>query len=176
VQRTQNFQVFAPNVATPTILVQNDLSERSSAGAEASLRWHPVDYWNLVANYSRIHIDHSGNFFSLSGDHSSPASQVGVFSYLDLPGNFELDLMYYYHGPFGTNDNPSVSSEFNGYHRADVRVGWRPTERLELSIVGQNLLDHRHAEGSDFFASTGVTGQPRSEVESSVYARIAIGF
>jgi iron complex outermembrane recepter protein len=177
VQRTQNFQVFVPNATVPTILNQNDISERSSAGAEAQVRWRPVDYWNLVLNYTRIHIDHSGNFFSLSGDHSSPESQVGVFSYLDLPGNFELDLMYYYHGPFGTNDNTSVSTEFNGYHKADVRLGWHPTERLELSIVGQNLLDHRHREGLDFFeGSQALTGQPPSEVERALYFRAGFTF
>jgi len=177
VRRTQNFQVFVPNATTPSILNQTDISERSSAGAEVSVRWRPVDYWNLVLNYSRIHINHSGRFFSLSGDHSSPANQVGLFSYFDLPGNFELDLFWYYHGPFGTNDNPSVSTEFNGYHRADLRVGWRPTERLEISLVGQNLLDHRHREGLDFFeGSQALTGQPPSEVERAGYIRVGVTF
>ncbi|HEY8932046.1 MAG TPA: TonB-dependent receptor, partial [Rariglobus sp.] len=32
------------------------------------------------------------------------------------------------------------------YVTADIRFAYRLTERLELSLVGQNLLDNRHPE------------------------------
>jgi iron complex outermembrane receptor protein len=32
------------------------------------------------------------------------------------------------------------------YHEADVRIAWSPTDKLELSIDGQNLLHGRHLE------------------------------
>jgi iron complex outermembrane receptor protein len=32
------------------------------------------------------------------------------------------------------------------YVALDVHLGWRPSENLELAVVGQNLLDNRHLE------------------------------
>ena len=34
----------------------------------------------------------------------------------------------------------------SSYTRLDLRLGWQATEHLELSLVGQNLTDARHAE------------------------------
>jgi iron complex outermembrane receptor protein len=36
-----------------------------------------------------------------------------------------------------------------GYTRVDTRLGWRPLEFVEFSLVGQNLLAPRHAEFGD---------------------------
>jgi iron complex outermembrane receptor protein len=32
------------------------------------------------------------------------------------------------------------------YSRLDVRLGWQVSEKILLSVVGQNLLDDSHAE------------------------------
>ena len=32
------------------------------------------------------------------------------------------------------------------YWTLDMRLGWKASRELELSLVGQNLLDHRHTE------------------------------
>jgi iron complex outermembrane receptor protein len=32
------------------------------------------------------------------------------------------------------------------YHTADLRVGWRPSAQLEISVAGQNLLQPHHLE------------------------------
>jgi iron complex outermembrane recepter protein len=176
-QRTQNFQVYVPRPSNPLLLELRDSAERRSVGAEATVRWHPVSYWNLVANWTHIHIDHSRRVFSLAGRNSAPAHQLGFFSYLDLPGNFELDLFYYFHGRFRNNDNTSIGREVHDYSRYDARLAWRPTPRLELSVVGQNLGDRRHREGPDFFeGATPLTGQPPSAVERSCYAQIRFSF
>jgi iron complex outermembrane receptor protein len=44
-----------------------------------------------------------------------------------------------------------------------VRLGWKPSKQVELSLIGQNLLDKRHPE----------FGQPntRSELERGVLAK-----
>jgi iron complex outermembrane receptor protein len=49
-----------------------------------------------------------------------------------------------------------------------VRLGWRPSSRLDLSVVGQNLLHDRHEE----FAA----GTPRELFERGVYIRSAWRF
>ena len=40
------------------------------------------------------------------------------------------------------------------YTAVDVRLGWRPNDRLELSLSGQNVLDSGHFEfGNELTAS-----------------------
>jgi iron complex outermembrane receptor protein len=54
------------------------------------------------------------------------------------------------------------------YGEMTVRLGWRPSSRLDLSVVGQNLLHDRHEE----FAA----GTPRELFERGVYIRSAWRF
>jgi iron complex outermembrane recepter protein len=54
----------------------------------------------------------------------------------------------------------------------NVRLGWRPSENWEISIMGQNLLDNWHPE---FSAGFGVSGQT-PEVERSVYGKLVWRF
>jgi hypothetical protein len=48
----------------------------------------------------------------------------------------------------------------------DMRLAWRPRERLELAVVGQNLLQPHHYEYSPAAASF---GQEVTEVPRGVY-------
>ena len=51
----------------------------------------------------------------------------------------------------------------------DLRLGWFPTENLEMAVVGRNLLDDQHPE---FVPQTG----PQREVENSVYGKVTLRF
>jgi iron complex outermembrane receptor protein len=48
----------------------------------------------------------------------------------------------------------------------DVKLGWKPRPDLELSLVGQNLLDRHHEEFLPDFIAT----QP-TEVERSFHIK-----
>jgi len=55
------------------------------------------------------------------------------------------------------------------YTRVDLRLGWRPTDRLEFSLMGQNLFDPRHQEaGPAFFRAP-------TEVPRSVFLNATFG-
>jgi iron complex outermembrane receptor protein len=54
------------------------------------------------------------------------------------------------------------------YAELTARFGWRPSDRFELAIVGQNLLHARHEE----FAA----GTPRESFERGVFVRWAWRF
>jgi iron complex outermembrane receptor protein len=54
------------------------------------------------------------------------------------------------------------------YWELDSRVAWHPTARLELSIVGQNLLHDHHPE-------YGYPSPARVEIERSVFGKIVWG-
>ena len=60
-------------------------------------------------------------------------------SYLNLPRNLELDGFFRAVGKLRASNLP-------GYQELDMRIGWQATDRLELSIMGRELLHARHAE------------------------------
>jgi iron complex outermembrane receptor protein len=68
-----------------------------------------------------------------------PAHMFSVRSYLNLPGDFELDGFFRAVGKLRASNLP-------GYEELDARFGWHVSDRLELAIVGRDLLHSRHAE------------------------------
>ncbi len=70
---------------------------------------------------------------------NDPKRQFMLRSSLGLPDSTELDVGVRY---VSALPNPSVPA----YAAVDIRVGWRLRRELELSVVGQNLFDSRHAE------------------------------
>jgi iron complex outermembrane receptor protein len=60
-------------------------------------------------------------------------------SSLDLPGRLELDTTVRHVAEL---PDPHVPA----YTAVDVRLGWRPNDRFELSLTGQNLFDEQHVE------------------------------
>jgi hypothetical protein len=89
----------------------------------------------------------------------TPEHQIFLLSRLNLPWNFEFDSSLYWVSPLKSQTVPS-------YVRLDLRLGWQATEHLELSLVGQNLTDGRHAEFENGLFSL------RSQVPRSVYAMV----
>jgi iron complex outermembrane receptor protein len=56
------------------------------------------------------------------------------------------------------------------YTTADVRLAWRATERVELSLVGQNLFERQHQEQGPYpFVAS-------SDVMRGVYGKLAWRF
>jgi iron complex outermembrane receptor protein len=62
--------------------------------------------------------------------------------------------------------NPSLLTP--GYSELDLRLGWEPIPRLQISVVGQNLLHARHEE----FGSAAVA----QSIERGVFAKAVWGF
>ena len=77
---------------------------------------------------------------AISGD--VPNHKYEIRSFLNLPNNFEWDSALYH---VDALPNQGVT----GYSQVDTRVGWKATESMRCSIVGQNLLGPRHAEFGD---------------------------
>ena len=90
----------------------------------------------------------------------SPRNQAFLMSSLDLGRGVEFDVMGRY-----VDILPNVNA--NAYISLDSRLGWRPNEEWEFSVVGQNLLERHHVE----FAPTLVLTTP-TEVPRGVYAQV----
>jgi iron complex outermembrane recepter protein len=141
----------APFVESPGLLifpfvVDNNL-KANVYGVELVLDWRWQEWWRLRATYSYQRIDTStrtGSGDNVTGpvtEGSSPHNQFSLLSFIDLPANLKLD------GVFRYVDNIPVQN-VPRYFNLDLRLGWSPMRHLELSLVGQNLLQGHHAEWS----------------------------
>ena len=84
---------------------------------------------------------------------SSPRHMARAQSSWTLPGHVDLDVGFRWVDRLPSQKVPA-------YSELDARVGWLVVPRLELAIVGQNLLHEHHAEFG---------GSERAEIERSVY-------
>jgi iron complex outermembrane receptor protein len=139
-----------------------------SSGAELALQWQPYQWWTLKGGYAYIHFTGAGVDDSLA-IRATPAHQGTLRSMFSLRPDLDLDLWARY---VAKNRYPffNGTGEIPAYLTMDLRLAWRPVVGLELSLVGQNLLDDRHLESvSDLSAA-------RHEVQRTVYGKAAWAF
>src|SRR5712692_2005692 len=133
-------------------------------GLEIAPDWTPTPWWRLRGSYSFLHIDLARKAGSLdsstsaSTEGSSPQHQLVIQSSLDLSKKLELDQTFRYVSAL-------PSQGVRAYATGDVRFSWRFASDFELSLVGRNLLQPRHAE------SAGDPG-PLVGIKRSIYGKI----
>ncbi len=162
--------VVGPLPAGP-FLFQNDTNIKIR-GAEFEVTVLPTDWLRVTTGYSIIDFDENGAFSPLAQPQrrTHPQHQFVLRTFFELPADFELDAaLFYVDGLPGTT--PTLrSNNVTQYVRLDLRLGWKPVEHLELSLVGQNLTDARHAEFND------VQFNQSTQVPRSGYAKVIIDF
>jgi len=117
----------------------------NTAGFEIAPDWTLTRWWRLRGSYSYLHMNlrrtaasqDASTVNSTRG--SSPHHQVLVQSSLDLHKKFALDQSLRYVSAL-------PAQGVAAYSTADVGFTWRARPGLNLSIVGQNLLQPHHAE------------------------------
>lgn len=160
-----------PGVPPPHIafVVGNRMSGETY-GVEIAPAWQMTDWWRWRVSYTflemHLHTDgSSGDTTTEQGiEGSNPHHQLTLSSSIDFPHDVTLDWAVRY-----VDQLPARM--IDSYVVMDVRLAWRPIKNLELSIVGQNLLDDRHPESAPSFIAT----QP-TEVQHSVYGKITWRF
>jgi iron complex outermembrane receptor protein len=138
-------------------------------GIEPFAEWQVLPRWRLLGSYSYLQMDISKNKNSLDPtpdipNGQSPRHQFYVRSSIDLPKHFEQDLSLRYVDKLPSLNIPS-------YYSLDFHLGWRPGSHLELSLVGQDLLNSRHLEFIPEFINTTPT-----EVRRSISGHITFKF
>ncbi|MBN1764551.1 MAG: TonB-dependent receptor [Sedimentisphaerales bacterium] len=132
-------------------------------GVEVAANWQLSTSWKLLTGYTWLKMDLSGGDESV--EDNTPEHQFQVRSYLDITANLELNSALYFY------DNVPAGG-ISDYTRLDVGLTWRPTNRLELSLWGQNLLDSQHPEYTPdiFFAGGG------GEIQKGLYGAVKLLF
>jgi iron complex outermembrane receptor protein len=126
-----------------------------SYGIELAGTYAVSERWNLYAQYTYLQM-HIYDDQLLQGDGNSPCNQFYLRSSWNVRKNVDFDLM-------GRYVDRLVGLDVPRYIEMDARVAWRPRQRLELALVGQNLLNSYHYEfGRTIETSNGIlTGTPR---------------
>jgi iron complex outermembrane recepter protein len=150
----------------PPIMVGNTL-EGDSHGIELAATVQPLPVWRMHVSYTYLDLSitrkpGSRDIGGGSSEANDPHHQVALRASVDVLRNVELDAQLRH---VGALPNPVVPA----YSELNMRVGWRATPRIELSVTGQDLLHDRHPE-------FGPRVPPRHEFERSVRAAMAVRF
>jgi len=132
------FMGFDPSDYIVLPISLSDTVSVESYGLETSLNWTVTDNWALGFGYSYLKKKDRETHNVMK---DNPKHQFNVQSNLNLPYNLELDTYAYY-----VDDMKENAGGVDSYVRLDFRLGWQASENVELSLVGQNLLEHNHDE------------------------------
>lgn len=151
------------NGAFPAQVIANDF-KGETYGVELSGNWQATDWWRLRGGYTYLHKDlrpTSAMANPSVREGNDPQQQFLLQSIVDLPAHFQFDVVARY---VDTLRNPNVPS----YISFDARLAWQYKDRLEISVVGQNLWDDQHPE---FGAAAS-----RQEIPRSIYGKVTWRF
>lgn len=154
--------VVTSYVTRPILTVNSN--EAKSVGFESAVQYNVFPEWQLSGSYSYISLvfdDKSKIIQTLVGKH--PKNMFNLRSTYLFQNGLEM-----------TNSLYSVSElssvDIDGYVRFDTKFSYPITDSLDLSVVGQNLLDKRHKEFTPFLYQT------QTEIGRSVYGSLAFKF
>ncbi len=143
--------VLAP--AQPYLLqsvIPDDSVKARTRGVELAIDWYPQSWWRIQPIYSYLDLQatsKSGDSASLLSaatlNDSDPRHQWSLRSSMSLPRRQQFDLWLRHVGKLG---NSGSAAYVAAYTTLDLRYAWRPTRDLEVSLVGQNLLDGQRPE------------------------------
>ncbi|HZV85338.1 MAG TPA: TonB-dependent receptor, partial [Brevundimonas sp.] len=136
---------FAPVTVFPISLT--NFGEGESGGIEAWGSYDVSDRWRLSAGLNTLEkdfgVDPDGSDITgLASIGDDPAYQLLLTSQSQLTDSIDLDVRL---RALDALDPSGVES----YVEADVRLGWRVRDGLELSLSGRNLIEDRHLENGD---------------------------
>jgi iron complex outermembrane recepter protein len=86
--------------------------------------------------------------FSVS--QKTPRWQYTAGLSLDPLTHVEMDMNLYYFGAIRWSET-GQRYDVQPYTRLDARIGWKPTRKVEIDLIGKNLLQQTHLEENNNF-------------------------
>jgi iron complex outermembrane recepter protein len=166
----------SPNPTIPglpfPLVFRNDL-EGHTYGMEWSADYQLLPAWRLHAGYTLLEekLRAKPGQFDFSDAHNEtadPQQQASLRSAVDLGRNLDLSTALRWVDTLHIN-NAAVVGIVPSYYELNARLGWHPSAKVELSIVGENLLHARHPE-------YGFPDPSRIEIQRSLFGRIQCRF
>lgn len=135
-------------------------------GFEFALSWEAMKNWRLSGNYSltQTELNATNNDIKTNAfdAEDEPKHRIVVNSFFNLSEDVQFDINYYFVSKY-------KAKAIKDIHRLDLRLGWSPSEKIDLSLIGQNVADARHQEFSGAFEAA-------SETQRSFYAKATFRF
>jgi iron complex outermembrane receptor protein len=158
---------FTPLTVLPLYFANN--LEGDSDGVEFSGNYQVSEDWSLHGGYTFLneHLRVKPGEFDLDdarNETADPRHQFSLRSSHNLPMHAEFDADLRWVDELHTNNGPTPGT-VPAYFELNTRAAWHASKRLELSVVGQNLLHNHHPEYG-FPEPTSV------EIERSVYGKV----
>ncbi|MBK4736738.1 TonB-dependent receptor [Noviherbaspirillum sp. DKR-6] len=151
-----------PNPVGAGLVFENRARGRNS-GVEMWGNWQALPRWRLSAGLvvQRVETELDADSRDQTGTTglatSDPSNFWQLRSSIDIAEGKELDVMMRHVGALSSPALPA-------YTAIDMRYGWKLRRDLELSLLGQNLFDAKHAE---FGAAPG-----RALYERALYVKL----
>lgn len=138
---------------------RRNVGHGNTYGFEYNANCQASETWRLTGSYSFFmeYLEYPPGFSGEYANGTTPRNQFYLQSGWDIGHDITFDLMFRY------VDSLLIGVE--NYFVGDVRLAWRPTKHLELSVVGQSLFGGRHYE----FAQVGASFDRATQVEPGVY-------
>jgi iron complex outermembrane receptor protein len=145
-------------------IIGNNLNSGYSTGIELAATAEMMDNWKLEGAYSYLNLKFDRQFITgFSFSETQPRHQFNVRSTYLLPHNIEMNnALYFVDNLYGVG--------VRNYFRFDTMLSYEILKGVNVSLVGQNLLDDRHQEFSPFLY------QSSAEIGRSVFASVAFKF
>lgn len=162
--RLNNLDAIRFDPGTNRVLIGTRYTgEASTWGVELAMDWRPLDNLSVKANYSYLNT-HSSVVGIVSNQETAPEHKAVLSTAYHITRQWEIDLTGRYVSRIELLD-------VGAYFGLDARLAWKPLENLEISVVGQNLLDSSHPEFDEQTFETTPT-----EIERSIYGKFRLHF
>jgi iron complex outermembrane recepter protein len=138
-------------------------------GLELSAQCEAASWLKLSGSYTflqmQLHRSADSNDMTSENDEGrNPRHQINLRAQCNISKEIEWDT-----GVRFVDSLPAIS--ISSYVTLDTRIAYRPTRRIEISLVGQHLLDSPHPEFAPNFIDTQAT-----QVEYSIYGKVSCRF
>ncbi len=141
----------------------------STYGFEVATVWQMMDWWRWDVNYNLLKTDFDGQGAALQSGSISPQQRVSLRSAISPVEDVDIDVLFRY-----VDSNTAVglfgSTEIKDYVSLDIRLAWRPVDKVEFSLVGQNLLAEQHQEYRQEAFTT------PTEIDRGMYGKLTWNF
>lgn len=166
--RSINFE----NGTSLPLVFQNNL-EGYTYGFELTADYQILDWWRLHGGYDFLEEDiqvkpGQTDLNNALNETADPQNQVFLRSSMDLPWRTALDVGFRWIDTVH-NNNGSTAGTIPAYAEMDARLAWQATKNLEISVVGQNLLQDQHPE-------SGYPGSSQEQIVRSVFGKVTWKF
>jgi iron complex outermembrane recepter protein len=174
-QTTEPGTVFFEATPLPAHLVEplnnGNLMHGTTQGIEATAKWQLSRRWAVSPGYAleqiqmRTYAGSTDPSTPLPLEHNAPHNSAQLRSHADLTHALAWDTSVYYVDRLNYQGEASAS-KIPSYTRLDTGLRWKIREGLEMTVMGQNLLQDQHLE---FLGSLGSVQS--SEIKRSGYIK-----